>query len=157
MLAAACGGSPAAGPAASSAQTGAQALATYAACMRAHGTVVFASPMNHASPPPPPDAPLFGGWTITGGDPSSPGYQKATKACQRLFPTGGPPDAANLHRLLSLALKGAACMRAHGYPGFPDPAVQDGEIGFEPLPASIDTSSPQYQAALKACRGAGRP
>jgi hypothetical protein len=157
LLTAACGGSPAAGPTASSAQTSVQAMNAYAACMRAHGTQVFAAPMNRVSMPPPQDVPLYGGWTLEGGDPSSTGYQTATKACRRLFPTGGPPDAGELRQQLSDALKGAACMRAHGYPGFPDPTVQDGDVYFEPLPTSIDTSSPLYQAALKACRGARRP
>ena len=157
LLTAACGGSPAAGRAASSAQTSVQAMDVYATCMRAHGTQVFAAPMNRVSMPPPQDVPLNGGWTLEGGDPSSTGYQAAAKACRRLFPAGAPPDPGELHQQLSDALKGAACMRAHGYPGFPDPTVQDGDVYFEPLPTSIDTSSPLYQAVLKACRGARRP
>ncbi len=50
-------------------------------------------------------------------------------------------------------LSQAACMRAHGYPGYPDPSVQAGGIMRPPLPASIDTSSPRFQAAEKGCQG----
>jgi hypothetical protein len=49
-------------------------------------------------------------------------------------------------------VKSAACMRAHGFPDYPDP-VRDpnGSIEVQPLPSSIDTSSPQFEATLKAC------
>jgi hypothetical protein len=42
----------------------------------------------------------------------------------------------------------AACMRSHGVPGFPDP----GTNGRFSLGSSIDPSSPQFQAAQKACQ-----
>jgi hypothetical protein len=42
----------------------------------------------------------------------------------------------------------AACMRSHGVPGFPDP----GRSGRFSLGSSIDPSSPQFQAAQKACQ-----
>ena len=42
-------------------------------------------------------------------------------------------------------------MRSHGYPTWPDPTDQYG-YNTQPLPpANIDTSSPQFQAAAKAC------
>jgi hypothetical protein len=50
-------------------------------------------------------------------------------------------------------LRFAACMRSRGYPGYPDPVVAPNGKGIDekPLPASIDTSSPQFVAAQKAC------
>jgi hypothetical protein len=48
-------------------------------------------------------------------------------------------------------VKFAACMRAHGYPDYPDPIVQNGGVEQSPLPSSIDTSSAQFQAAEKTC------
>jgi len=39
------------------------------------------------------------------------------------------------------------CLRAHGYPNFPDPTA----LGSQALPAGIDTSSPQFQATEAAC------
>ena len=57
------------------------------------------------------------------------------------------------------ALEYAACMRSHGVPGFPDPTVHNGAVGFNITAADgIDPSSPQYQAAIQACsslRGGG--
>jgi len=59
--------------------------------------------------------------------------------------SGSPPD-------LSVALgQFVQCMRSHGYPTWPDPSDQNG-YNTQPLPpANIDTSSPQLQAAAKAC------
>ncbi|HEY1777679.1 MAG TPA: hypothetical protein VGG41_16090 [Solirubrobacteraceae bacterium] len=45
------------------------------------------------------------------------------------------------------ALKLSACIRAHGVPDFPDPNAS-GAISS----ASIDPSSPQFQAAMRKCR-----
>ena len=42
----------------------------------------------------------------------------------------------------------AACMRSHGVPEFPDP----GSNGHTSLGNGIDPSSPQFQAAQKACQ-----
>jgi hypothetical protein len=85
--------------------------------------------------------PLVGGWTAVGGDPSSPGYQKAAKACAHLIPTGTPPSEAYLQQQLTRALKGAACVPAHGHPGFPDPTDQPGYVAWPwPMPAGIETS-----------------
>jgi len=58
--------------------------------------------------------------------------------------------AAQLKKLA----QGAACMRAHGYPGYPDPTVQHGIVIPEPLPSGIDISSPQFLAALRTCHAA---
>jgi hypothetical protein len=55
--------------------------------------------------------------------------------------------------MLRSLIKAAACMRAHGYPGYPDPAVQHGQPCPCALPSAIDTSSPQFQAAQKTCFG----
>jgi hypothetical protein len=46
-----------------------------------------------------------------------------------------------------------ACMHAHGFPGYPEPDVRNGQLIQQPLPASIDTSSPEFQAAEKGCGG----
>jgi hypothetical protein len=47
----------------------------------------------------------------------------------------------------------SACMRAHGEPQFPDPSAQ----GTFPLPASMSTNSPQFQAAQQACKSLAPP
>ncbi len=48
-------------------------------------------------------------------------------------------------------VKFAACMRAHGFPDYPDPDVQNGRVDEQPLPSSIDTSSARFLAAEKTC------
>ena len=42
-------------------------------------------------------------------------------------------------------------MRTHGFADFPDPTEQSGQIVEPALPTSINTSSPRFQSALKAC------
>ena len=75
----------------------------------------------------------------------------AMKACRHLLPHGTPPSAAELHQAFIQGVKAAQCMRSHGYPTWPDPTDQYG-YNTQPLPpANIDTSSPQFQAAAKAC------
>jgi hypothetical protein len=79
----------------------------------------------------------------------SPVLQSALKACHHLLGRNGNPTATSAQ--LRSAVKAAACMRAHGFPDFPDPTEQAGQVIEPALPASIDTSSPQFQSALKAC------
>jgi hypothetical protein len=95
------------------------------------------------------------GVQISGGNPGSPQFAAAQKACQKLLPGGGPQpltpaeQAQNLKELVKLA----ACLRAHGFPDFPDPSSQ----GFFNLSASsgFNPSSPQFQSAMSACRPSG--
>jgi hypothetical protein len=98
-----------------------------------------------------------GGVSISGGDPKSPQFQAAQKACHTLLPGGGPPTlspaqkAEQLKQLLALA----KCVRAHGYPNFPDP---DSQGSFDLQSAgSFDPKTPQFQSAMKACRPSGTP
>jgi hypothetical protein len=46
--------------------------------------------------------------------------------------------------------KGAACMRRHGFPTFPDPTFGNNTVTFN-APASIDRNSPQARAAVAIC------
>jgi hypothetical protein len=92
------------------------------------------------------------GVSISGGDPNSPQFQAAQKACQKLLPGGGPQllspaqRAQELRELLALA----GCMRKHGYPSFPDPNSQGG-FDFS-SGGTIDPQSPQFQSAMSTCR-----
>jgi hypothetical protein len=58
----------------------------------------------------------------------------------------------------ALLVKYSDCMRSHGVPTFPDPSTsQNGDNSFGVdgynfnLPANLDTESPAYQSADKAC------
>lgn len=93
------------------------------------------------------------GVQITGGDPNSPQFRAAQKACQKLLPGGGPqplsPAQAAQERTELLSL--AHCMRKHGYPNFPDPDSQ-GAFDFNSSNSSVDPNSRQFQSAMSACR-----
>jgi hypothetical protein len=151
LLATGCGGgSNTAKSGASNASSAGQVMSTYARCLQIHGLSVYASPHRPGSALPPAGVPFVHGWTIVGDGLNSPGYPAANKACRHLLPTTAPP-AADLHQQLIRALKGAACVRARGYPGFPDPTDQPGYLYWPPLPSSIDRSSPQFESTMKAC------
>jgi hypothetical protein len=47
-------------------------------------------------------------------------------------------------------LRGAACMRSHGYPNFPDPTFPEGTVTIA-VPPSMDTHSPRFRSAATIC------
>ncbi len=89
-----------------------------------------------------------GGWVVEGVDTGTPQYQSAQKTCGHLLPTLLP--LAVSPKLLQGFIKAAACMRAHGYPDWPDPVMQHG-LPFTQIPSSADVNSIQFQSAQKAC------
>src|SRR5947209_36426 len=84
----------------------------FARCMRAHGVPNFPDPKGGS-----------GGLQIPDNvNPRSPSFRSAQKACKRFLPNGGTPPATNPHdRAAALAF--SKCMRSHGVPAFPDPAL----------------------------------
>ena len=153
VLAAACGGgSPPAGSGASSPANLAVAMGKFVQCMHAHGEGGIYLSHVPASPPPPGSTLIvFHGFAIQGADQNSAQFPAAMKTCQQLLPHGTPPGAAELHQEFIQGVKSAQCMRSHGYPSWPDPMQRSG-YNMQPLPpASIDTSSPQFQAAARKC------
>ena len=132
VLAAACGGGSPAGTGSGSGQTPYQQALAYAQCVRVHGDPGFPDPNSQGLFPHPAD-------------------QSASRACGHLLPSQ-PLTAAQKQEHVRQALQFAACMRSHGYPNFPDPIVRNGGaavgLGF----GGIDQSSPQFQAAVQACR-----
>jgi hypothetical protein len=150
LLAAACGGSPPAGSSTSPGQRSVQKAAVFAQCMRSHGEPNFYISGAGSSPGSTHQVRILG-YTVAGIDPNSAQFAAAMTACRHLLPaTAG--TVARQH--LKGELKLAACMRAHGYPAYPDPKMQPGGE-WQALPAGIDTSSPQFQAAEKACGTGG--
>jgi hypothetical protein len=121
------------------AKPGATAFVAFVHCLQQHGVQAQLGPQGR-------------GVGISGGDPSSPQFQAAQKACQKLLPGGGPPTltpaqkAEQLKQLLTLA----KCMRTHGFPGFPDPDSQ-GAFDFSSS-GNVDPQSTQFQSAMSACR-----
>jgi hypothetical protein len=76
----------------------------------------------------------------------------AQQACKSLLARGGSTATpAQRQQKLAFGLKVAQCLRTHGYPSFPDPSGSSQE-----LPAGIDPSSSQFQAAETACENQTR-
>jgi hypothetical protein len=47
-------------------------------------------------------------------------------------------------------LQAAACMRRHGFPGFPDPTFRGNDVQTD-IPSSIDQDAPRFRSAAAAC------
>lgn len=136
LLATACGGASQSGPSTTSSQSGhATGALAFARCMRAHGVPTFPDPDSQGSFPP------F--HTGVSKEVSS----TADRACKHLASSGGVATPKQEEQKLVFGVHVARCLRAHGYPSFPDPT----RLGSQSLPAGIDTNSPQFQSAETAC------
>jgi hypothetical protein len=153
FVAAACGsgngsttGSAGSNPAPDTQQ---QALA-YSQCMQSHGDSGFPDPAQVPG----------GGWGYrdtpqTAQYLTGPGYGAAQRSCHKLEPDENLTPAEQ-RAVLDQLLKLAACMRAHGITNFPDPTTSGGGVGIAiSKDSGIDVSSPQFQAAQKACHMPG--
>jgi hypothetical protein len=141
VLVAACSGGAATAGAGAAGPAYQQALVAYAQCMRAHGEPDFPDPTSQGAFPHIPA-------------PSSPRYQTANAACQHLIPSQ-PQTAAQKRQTTRQALRFSVCMRAHGVPDFPDPVISGGGTAVGLHVAHLDRNSPQFQAAVQACRTFG--
>ena len=150
LLMAACGTSSSTGSTTAQLPT-LQSMTTkalaYAKCMRSHGIPDFPDPTVQDN------AHEKGvGFSMPAGvDANSPQFKSAAKACQKQ--TGfGHPSPAVIQLLMADGVKFAACMRSHGITSYPDPVQHATNIQLGPGPDSgIDTNSPQFKAAQKAC------
>jgi hypothetical protein len=149
LLAAACGGgsAPATAPpgsAGGSSTAGNADAIPYSQCMRTHGVPNFPDPGPNAAPGKP-----FGATALAqaGVDTSTPQFQTASTACAHLLPAASPAQA---QQALSLMLRYAACMRAHGVLDFPDPSMATGQPSLSLTQSAVN--SPHFQSAEQACR-----
>jgi hypothetical protein len=140
VLAVACGSGLPAGSGPGSGPTPYQHALAYARCMRSHGVPRFPDPTSQG--------------LITYGpvDIHSAQYLSANKICQQLLPAGSSLTTAQKRQDVTQALEFARCIRSHGVPGFADPAItgSGAAVGFR-VPRA-DQNSPQFQAAVHACR-----
>lgn len=137
---------PAAGAAGNSATDYTDAV-SYAACMRSHGITNFPDPTSSGAFVT--DRGELNGQDV---DQGSSQYSAAHKACSHLLPNGGQITPAEQQTEVAGLLKYVQCMRTHGEPNMPDPTTSAvGGVGVS-VPAGLDPSSPQFQAAEKACR-----
>jgi hypothetical protein len=63
---------------------------------------------------------------------------------------GASESSASANGAFDQALEFAECMRAEGVSEFPDPQQADGGIRMDA--GGVDTDSPEFQAAMEACR-----
>ena len=128
-------------------------------CMRAHGVTNFPDPTGHGIN-------LAG----TGINPQSPAFRAAQTVCFKLMPGGGPNSQRASAAQIRQADATAACMRAHGVNGFPDPIISTGTPNLNPanyssieagggmiiaIPKSIDERSPAFVKAARTCKFGG--
>jgi hypothetical protein len=134
LLAAACGSSSS-NRAASSGDRD-QALA-YAQCMRQNGAPDF------------PDPDAQGRLRGAGHEQQdAPQFRAAQEACRDLAP-GGEHEKLGDPAFVEQMREFSQCMRGHGLPDFPDPDAQGRLRG----PGHEQQDSPQFRAAMEACRG----
>ncbi len=156
LLAAACGGSPSstgsggssnAGASATSQSTSPSVLA-FSQCMRSHDVPNF------------PDPDASGNGKFPNAQQlrvSSSLYQTAENACQHLLPVGANDrfPAAEVQQLLIGMREFSQCMRSHGVPNWPDPAVNSGGQPLFPLSENGFTRgeahSPQITSVEQQC------
>jgi hypothetical protein len=113
--------------------------------MRGHGVANFPDEVTEEKFPPPQDLGV-----------STTVYHAAMNTCKHLLPNGGQPTQVASPQLANEVLEFARCVRAHGFPGWPDPTPTpsgqppytfnlQGVHGFDPR-------SPQVDAALNECQ-----
>lgn len=117
----------------------------YTKCMRAHGVSNFPDPGSGGGYP---------GDYMRQIDATSPQFLIDTKDCRPLAGAAGmaPWTQSQWAAYDTMLLKISTCMHAHGIANFPDPKGGD-KGGFGQPSGPIDSSSPQYVAAAKACHG----
>lgn len=151
-LLAGCGGSPStpiSNKSTGQPRAGSQAVA-YSRCMRTHGVPDFPDPTISRS-----GNRVGIGLSIPGSVSASPAFKTAQQACAKLAPGGegdsggAAPVTSQQHREI---VQFAACMRAHGVPGFPDPDA----TGIFHL-VNINTNAPAFTTATQKCQVNGMP
>jgi hypothetical protein len=144
----ACGGGPSPSGVAAGGHAGATGLLAYASCMRSHGVPNFPDPAGRGGLP-------KEGVISAQRAVSSARARAAQNACADRLPAGGSLSGQPSHTVTAQQqqyyLQAAACMRSHGFTNFPDPTFSGGVVNY-PVPASIDSSSPQYAEAVHTCQ-----
>jgi hypothetical protein len=128
-----------------------KAMVSYARCMRSHGVPGFPEPteghiaIRRSAGP--------GGGSSNAVNPESATFQGADKTCRKLLPNGGVPSPQQQAKAAEGALAFSRCMRSHGVPNFPSPNISGGRISLKlGNGAGLNPSSPQFQAAQRACQ-----
>jgi hypothetical protein len=160
LLAAGCGGGGSPGVARVAASTGAATTAAtttvqYGANGAQAGALGFARCMrSHGIPTPDPEP--NGTFDkrklrqLLGGISQSRVRAVEDRFCHYVFQNGGQSQTISPAEQADY-LRAAACMRRHGFPGFPDPTFQNGHVTFN-VPPSVDTNPPKARRAVATCQ-----
>jgi hypothetical protein len=129
----------------------------YANCMRSHGAPDFPDPNSRGDFQLRPVR-VENGHTTPVEDliPSSPAFQAAQRACGSFGSAGRQVTPAQEKQAFGTELTAAACMRANGVPGYPDPKFIDGSIDLE-FNGKFNPNSPAFERAAKRCGKPGVP
>jgi hypothetical protein len=119
-----------------------QKALAYARCIRAHGIPNYPDPNSKGQ------FVIPNGGSNPTGNVSTAVLNAANKACQKLAAAMPGPQQGGQAPNASSELRFVQCLRSHGEPSMPDPK-SDGEIT---LPPGVNSQSPQFQAAEKACQ-----
>ena len=116
----------------------------FAHCMRSHGVPTFPDPNANGE---------FDGSKLKRAGVSPSQVRAAQSSCNYLLPNGVPLAPRYTITLADQIdyLKGAACMRRHGVPNFPDPVFQNGNVHFN-IPPGIDKNSTTVRHAVSICQ-----
>jgi hypothetical protein len=149
LLATACSGGGSSGTASVAAAPSSgiyQRYLAYSRCMRAHGAPFWPGPALRA------DGYEYPITAHILAQEHGPSWNAAVSACAKLAPPQLPFTGAQLAAARSNLLEGIGCMRAHGFPGWPDPVITPNDIYFlPPRGVNLRHPSPQLQAAEQAC------
>jgi hypothetical protein len=123
-----------------------EAAFRFARCMRSHGVAGFPDPTTRA---------FKLSLTPQSGNARSPAFRAAVTACRHLLPDGGPGTESPARRQarLAAALAFAGCVRAHGFPNFPDPTTSGQLTPQMVTEAGINLHQPAVLHAADACVG----
>jgi hypothetical protein len=156
FLAPACGGSSPAGKTNAAAGASNASAVAFSSCMRAHGVAKFPDPVHGALPKL--DLRTLGVSTRQ--------FQAAQTACGDALPTHDVEDSVTeclstgdcpqslLHEIMTQGLSFSRCMRAHGYPAWPDPSrdPDNGAPVFDLMNVrAIDSRSAPVERVMNAC------
>jgi hypothetical protein len=113
--------------------------------MRTHGVPGFPIPIAFRD-----GKPVFAVPNDSALNPHAPRYNSANDACRPLLPNLLSGEQITAKDQADY-LEAARCMRAHGVLGFPDPVFAGGQVTF-PMPAGVNSHTPQFLRAETACR-----
>jgi hypothetical protein len=144
LLVSACGGSPV--PVVSAGSAHEREALAYSRCMRSHGVTNFPDPDSAGNFPP----------LASSSAQAKQASLSAQEACKSLLASGGGGGGAGSgdQLKLSFALQVARCMRAHGFPTYPDPTTSNASSqgsGTRFDGTGIDIRSPRFQTAETNC------